>query len=191
MENDFKSNLIKNELENEKIFNLDYENQKLENNKEYEKWKKSMIKYYGNDANLFRCLEDKILFFNENNRNSDCFIKCPICNKYICCYCPYSTSSRYFGDDQIKCCLKSALVSLFINKVPKYVEEEFRINFENILIVVPGCNFVIIYFLICTFFLSILASKQSKKEKDKYLKNASSFNNIFFLILAYLIGFFL
>ena len=149
-----------------------------------------MIKYYGNDANLFRCLEDKILFFNENIRNSGCFIKCPICNKYICCYCSYS-SSRYYGDDQIKCCLKSALASLFIYKAPKCAEEKFRISFENIIIFIPGCNFFIIYFLICTFFIIVLASKQSKKEKDKDLENASSFNNIFVLVLVYLIGFFL
>ena len=41
-------------------FNLDYENQKVDNNKDYEKWKDSMIIFYGNDAKLFRCLKDKI-----------------------------------------------------------------------------------------------------------------------------------
>ena len=183
MENDINSNLTKNELEN--IFKLDYENQKLENNIEYEKWKDSIKNNYGNDVIIFRCLEDNILFSNENNNsNSFYFIKCPICNNFTCSYCSYSSK---YEDEHIMCCFKRVISTIFKYKASKYVEKEYKKNCENIIILIPGCNFYIIYFNICVVILCYLASKESKQKKEKF-KIHDFFSSKNFLSIFVLIG---
>ena len=47
----------------ESIFKIEYPNKKLDNNKEYIEWKKSMVKKYGNNAKEFKCLKDNILYY--------------------------------------------------------------------------------------------------------------------------------
>ena len=184
MENDFNSNLTKYELEKEKIFNLDYENQKVDNNKDYEKWKDSMINFYGNDGKLFRCLKDKILFYSGNNGNSAGFVKCPICNNFICTYCSYSSK---FDDEDIMCCFKRVIATIFKYRAQKYAEKEFKKNCENTIIIIPGCNFFIIYYIFCVIILCSLPSKESKQKKDK-LEIPPIFNSTVFILIFVLMG---
>lgn len=188
MENDINETLGVNELEKEKIFKYEYSEQKLDNNKKFQKWKESMIKYYSHDANLFKCLKDKIYFYNIYDKSkyiSGCFIKCPICKKFICQYCLYSSNQE---DDKIKCCIKGAIVSLFFYKAPNYINNNnYKMDVELIFLLIPGSNLFFIFSIVCIFLLSELASKKSK-ESNKMLECSRFLKNIFCCILAYLIG---
>ena len=106
------------------IFNLEYAEQNITNNNKYKKWKESMLKIYGNDAKLFRCIQDKILFFTtyDDCNNYPAFkCKCPKCNQIICHFC--SSIDRF----NLICCYKRMLYKLlfhdglsFIKKVDEY-----------------------------------------------------------------------
>ena len=48
-------------------FKMDYRNQILNNNVEFINWKNSMLKKYGNDAKMFKCSKDNLLFFTSKN----------------------------------------------------------------------------------------------------------------------------
>ena len=80
------NNLIINSELPENIFKLEYFNQNLNDNVEYQKWNNLMIKKYGRKAKLFKCQDDDILFYTSNE---DCkshpFYQsvCPYCNNTI------------------------------------------------------------------------------------------------------------
>jgi len=75
-------------------------------------WKELMLKKYGKDAKLFRCIQDKILFYSsydENINDSIYLHRCPICKKSICHFCSIIVT---FDDDM--CCYKRSTISLVV-----------------------------------------------------------------------------
>ena len=174
-------NLYEN-IENEKIFKIDYDEQNLNNNIEYQKWKKSMIKYYGKNAKLFRCLNDKILFFNTYNKNinfSSCFIKCPICKDYICHFCSYSSNNEFN-----KCCLKREIVTLLIFRIPEYAKNEFKWTCENFIFLIPGFNFFSLYCVIYEYLVFEVIARLNKQNKNGELKLLSKENKIYLSLVV-------
>jgi len=96
-------------------FPFDYKGQNLSNNANYIKWENEMIKDYGRDAKLFKCFEDKILFYvpNKDTKGNHLHLgKCPQCQKFICFFC-----SRKGGiDDKAYCCVSRKLRYILFNQ---------------------------------------------------------------------------
>ncbi len=127
MENE---NLIDNylneplEIIDNKIFKYDYENQQLESNLNYIKWKESNIKEYGNNAKLFKCKKCKILFYSkyEDVKKPYYSVSCPICKQYICYFCLHSYIHPQ-EKDKIFCCYKRIINLSFLILGPLYGKE--------------------------------------------------------------------
>ena len=146
------------EINENKIFNLDYENQKLDNNKNFLKWKTSIIKEFGNDAKLLKCKSCKILFYSKNediSKEPYYTNTCPKCKNHICYFCLHSYNSENI---KIYCCIRRVLNILFFISGPNYIKEK-EINCDNILTLIPIIN--IIGLSICAnniFFFSMTTS---------------------------------
>ena len=201
MENEGNENIINlnEEFEQNIIFNLDYPEQNITNNKKYKLWKESILKIYGDDAKLFRCINDKIIFYSSNDNNIEDSIylcKCPICKKIICYFC-----SRIDILNNM-CCYKRSIYDLyfkngfsFIKKVKKYedmhyISEDYTILFT----LIPGFNFFLIIFLYINATLLNLITKdiifddKGKREVylDRYYRNGYGY---FFAIPCFLMVF--
>ena len=64
MENDDQktSNLIiKKDISSYSVFKFEYKDQNLNNNKEYQKWKETMLIEYGDNSKQFKCYKDNII----------------------------------------------------------------------------------------------------------------------------------
>ena len=159
--------LVKN---NENIFpdnafRPDYEGQNLENNQKFQQWNNSMLKKYGNDAKLFKCLVDKIYFYtsyNEYRYTFFCSGKCPLCKKPICYYC-----SRYYFEDLYEyasCCLTRKIKYIFLKDTVIYINQnDQRINdlYQKYFIIffIPVVGFIYFIARIETSFFYKLAMK--------------------------------
>ena len=109
MEND--NYLINRKQENQ--FNFHYIGEKFENNLAFLAWEKEMLKKYGNNAKLFKCKMDKILFFvsNEEYTSEPLYSgNCPICNENSCYFC-----SRNGDDRHGYCCISRKIRYIFFN----------------------------------------------------------------------------
>jgi len=85
-----KINNLNETFEQNNLFKLDYAEQNIIKNNKYKLWKESILKKYGNNVKLFRCIQDKILFYASYDENVDDSIyhcRCPICKKAICYFC--------------------------------------------------------------------------------------------------------
>ena len=113
MENDYIYNTLIDSKLPDNAFREEYDNQQLDNNIGFNKWKNNMIKKYGIKAKLFRCQDDNILFYTSNE---DCksypFYQsnCPCCGHPICYFC-----HRYVKNYDFKgnCCLRRTIYYLF------------------------------------------------------------------------------
>ena len=144
MENDEEKNInliIKNDLTSTCIFKLEYLEQNVNDNFEYQKWKKIMLIKFGNNSKQFKCIKDKILFYSTydeciNDPYYRC--KCPICNNYICYFC-----SCYSKNSYISCCIKNSIFKSFFNFGPGAIKKPF----ENLISLYPYTNiFLLIAF---------------------------------------------
>ena len=88
-----------NSISNELYFKLEFHDQKInDKTSEFLKWKKTMIKIYGENAKLFKCIKDDIFFYSTDK---DCKSypfyrhKCPICKVQICLYCSQIIFCRF------------------------------------------------------------------------------------------------
>ena len=86
------------------IFRPDYENQKLETNLGYQKWKSSMIDKYGIKGKIYKCPKDKIYFYGSDKVNEEF---CPVCKKGICYFC------SQLDPDSYNCCIRSKLNQMY------------------------------------------------------------------------------
>ena len=113
--NNFNEN---NLLEKENIFIHDYFNQKIQNNNKFKIWENLMLKKYGNNARLFKCIVDKIYFYISNE---DCMeypyysSHFPICNNVICYYC--LRNSAYSRMEFLNVVLEEDYIIYFILEV--------------------------------------------------------------------------
>ena len=158
------------ELNLNNIFKIDYVNQKLDNNIEFQKWKESMLIKYGKDAKLFRCIEDNILFYitYKDCRKKPSFGgKCPICKNQICLFCSYNYKDK---SDRDNCCLKRSINRAIFYNGLKYIIEIDNSYKENIKVyeLTPGISLMtFIYKIICILYLDV-ATKKSLKNNREY-----------------------
>ena len=182
---------LKNDLYFDYIYNLDYAGQNLDNNKGFENWKKTILNKFGNDVKLFRCNEDKILFYTKYEQYISYpgyFVKCPICKKYICYFCCYSSHQITY----IRCCLKRSIsIMLFIdgNKYINKSNNKYPSNYIEYLI--PGFNLVNIFFKINNILFCNVGTKKSKINNNGILKISDKIENEIYIRLIYLIPFLL
>ena len=137
-------------------FKFDYPDQNFDKDIKYQEWKNSMIKKYGKDAKLFKCLKDKIYFYSSylDCISSPCYrVKCPQCKEYICHFCFYSGKNR-----KIRCCFKKAIGEQLFYWGFKYIKlidkEDIEIkkisnNYKILITLIPGLNFLLIMPLLC------------------------------------------
>ena len=171
MENDeYKRglNIIEeNTLNLENAIKLDYDNQKLDGNAEFEKWKNLNIKKYGQNYRLFKCLLDKLVFITTKE---DCKSfpfyqsKCPKCQKPICYFC-----NRYAHDSfgNGTCCIRRRICCMILQEGFRYIKPYKEIyigDFKDSLkkFIIPVFNFL--YFtaeIQCAFFYK-LTTKNAK-----------------------------
>ena len=116
MENDNEERIYEEDISNRKdnVFSTEYKGQNLKNNQNYKNWKNSMFKKYGNDAKLFHCHKDNILFYVSNKECMDYpyyATRCPKCNYFVCYFCPFMEDREHAGYG--KCCLKRRLYYSF------------------------------------------------------------------------------
>ena len=125
MENENDSELYNKNISNpECAFKLDYSNQSLKDNIEFQNWKIQMIKRYGNDAKLFKCKHDNCYFYETNK---ECKTRpyylayCPICNQQVCYYCLSNGSDPY---NRGKCCVKRRIYCMLFQDGYSYIKPQ-------------------------------------------------------------------
>ena len=154
MENEnMNSNLIDINIKiqnDNNVFIPDYIGQDLNDNNYFLNWKNSMLKKYGENAKLFKCLKDNILYYKSYKecRSYPIFqSNCPKCKNRICFYC-----SRYIPDYQNEngtCCLQRKIKCMLYQDGFRYINpinEE-----ENINSFIEALISFIIHLLISTF----------------------------------------
>jgi len=166
-----------NDQKLENIYKLDYINQDLKGNIEYQNWKNTYIKKYGNSYRLFKCSIDKILFIT-SSENDEYYLFyqsiCPQCKNAICYFC-----SRYDRDSHFTgyCCLKRRIRIMLFKESLKYIkpvnnkdyikdyEEDFKI------FIIPAYNLLhFIKKIHFTFFYN-LAIKKAESKKSGFLES--------------------
>ena len=146
MENESKEKGIYEDISEIKdnVFSSEYEGQKLKNNQNYKNWENSMFKLYGNDAKLFHCHKDNILFYVSNKECMDYpyySTRCPKCNYFICYFCPFMDNDKDAGYGL--CCLKRRLYYSFHEESQVFILPiGFWKNYDRTL------NDVLIFYLI-------------------------------------------
>ena len=129
-----------------------------------------MLKIYGNDAKLFKCLVDKIYFYtsyNEYRYSYFCRGICPLCKKPICYYC-----SRFYFEDLYEygsCCLTRKIKYIFLKDTVIYTnqnDERINLLYKKYFFIffIPIISFLYFIARIETSFFYKLAMK---KEIDK------------------------
>ena len=159
---------LKSELNSEKsdIFQLDFESQSYKNNPEFKKFQNSIFKKYGTKLKLFKCNNDKILFYYDCSQFPFYEAKCPKCFKSICYFC--SCLNNY---PQQNCCLKKKAYYLFkvngflyFNSYPGYLEHEEKFKDSLLFAIIPFVN--LLYFIGCLH--AILFYRMRRRNKETY-----------------------
>ena len=160
MENDEEKNInliIKNDHTSTSVFKLEYIEQNMIGNLEYQKWKEIMLIKFGNNSKQYKCNKDKILFYSTydeciNDPYYRC--KCPICNNYICYFCSCYSKSIY-----ISCCIKNSIFKSFFNSGRKAIKQPF----DNLFSLYP---YISIFFMIVFFFKLLYLAIITEKSKN-------------------------
>ena len=154
---------------------FDYKGQKLSNNDNYIKWENEMLKEYGRDAKLFKCFEDKILFYVSNKDTKDDHLhlgKCPRCKKFICFFC----SRKGNIDDNAYCCISRKIrYILFNQELDPYFD-----CVENSSTFMPIISFMLIIGIFSRGFyyrLYISDRLYEKKKKENNLNDLMTYEN--------------
>ena len=180
----------------EEVFKLDYENQNIENNIDFKKWKVKIEKENTNKIKIYKCKDCKICFYETIDDDTDFneyYINCPICRKEICCFCyqylkELDIFSRYLRG---YCCLKRLISFIFFRE--KFSDGEYPISafiLGYIAFIIPYINSRA--FIICII-QNLFCLRTSKKNKnntysDYYLFDKKSYKN-FNLIRVINVGF--
>ena len=176
------------------LFTYQYDNQNLDNNREFIIWKESILKKYTKAQKLFKCKNDKIIFYDKKNINlNNNYIECPICKKYICYYCSYPNVSN--NDGLVLCCFRRAFFKLFSNSKLRNVayNDKYKNNIlRKFFYFIPGINlFLTILIIFCLLFFD-LATKKSKEHINGKLNGPKIQNNnsyfVTILIMIFLLS---
>ena len=123
MENDMDNNII--EISDSNIFKykLDYENQNVDNNKLFQKWKEQTRILYGDDSKIFKCLNDKMFFccsYEECIKFPLYKATCPNCHNDICYFCSKTSTDKAINGD---CCIKRRFMCMIFQDGEKYIKK--------------------------------------------------------------------
>ena len=169
------------------IFTLDYENQEIEKNISFIKWKKSMNNKYKGTKNLYKCPFKKHYFYAEI---IDYSILCPSCNEKVCSLCYNPIENSWFA----KCCSKRKLFIMHYQGLHFSNPEENKGSFydyekEIISFLLPGISllfFIAIFYN--AFFYKIVRKNNNKKDYDLTYESFLRKNTKIILILNMVIN---
>ena len=168
----------------ENKFEIEFLGQNLNKNESFIQWQTEMKKIYGNDAKLFKCKEDKILYYG---KFSDCKkipifkIKCPICKRSNCYFC-----SKHIDDylDNGKCCLSRRIYCLFFQEAFEFINDPHRDDFIHL---IPFLSLVLFIGFISACFFYYLKVSRLEPNNIGNLENYEErirYNNFFrFLVI--------
>ena len=170
------------------IYKLEYEGQKLNNdNIVFLKWKRSMQKIYGENAQLFYCLKDKI--YDECKKYPVYQSCCPICNQLICYYC-HIYEKDYFNENGT-CCLRRKIKCIFNQECYRYINPiyneiniiKFKQAFISFIIPVISLLTLIAQSQGIYFYKLIIKheNKEHTKKNERYYQHLKSYNNVVFI----------
>ena len=184
-ENSKGINFIENRQQNklETVFKLDYINQNLKKNNEFQVWKFSMILKYGNNAKLFQCKKHNILFYNSNDGyiNSPLYVKfCPLCDELVCCFCSMPLQSFDASYNKGSCCLKRRIYYLLFNDGLRFIKQE--IDLDSKYYYFPIINFFLFILSIHSSLFYHLCNKRTMLKTD-YQTNFQNNSEILFAII--------
>ena len=161
MENDEPKNInliITNNHTSTSVFNFEYNDQNMNDNIEYQKWKKLMLIEYGNNSKQFKCNKDKLLFYSSYNNYKS---KCPVCNNNICYFCSFNGNIENFS-----CCIKNSIIKAFFYSGPKFANEP--LDKEILFFLIPILN---IFTIIISFFYILYIGQILEKSKNNNNNN--------------------
>ena len=175
MENKEENNKI-DELENsEELLSSDYykielSGQNIDDNINFQKWKKDMINLYGKKLILIKCSKDNIMFCVDKTKNINQYrYKCPICNRFICSYCLKPFVESFEWED---CCFRGRMRTI-PHDGPEFARDIFAQWIEYLLLI-PFVSFIyIIGGVLNSLFYQLL--KPSKYKEYEYTQNYSDY----------------
>ena len=179
------------------VFKFDYENQNIENNIDFKKWKAKVKKENNNKIKIYKCNDCKICFYVNVYEDSDYdeyyYSSCPICKKEICYFCYQNIKgldsfSRYLRG---YCCLKRLISFIFFRE--KFSDGEYPISdfiLGYIAFIIPYINSTALIICIIQNLFCLRTSKKNKNNtySDYYLYDKKSYKN-FNLIRVINVGF--
>ena len=176
MENENDNELCdKNIYNSECAFKLDYSNQSLKENKEFQNWKIQMLKRYGNDAKLFKCKYDNCYFYGTNK---ECKTRpynsayCPICNRSICYYCLRSCGEG--SCDNGRCCVKRRIYCMFFQDGYSFIRPEPNDDAD------AYYSFLKMFFIPIFSFMTFVGYFSIVLFYKLYMKDGPIYENIFY-----------
>ena len=175
------------------IFRLDYNEQNINSNLDFLKWKKSMLENYGKDAKLFHCLEDKI-YFCVSKKEFDYNNACPICKRGICYFCNSN------GSHEGCCCIRYKFYSMIFEDSKIYIEHPeshfysycgHKLTFDMLMFLIPIVNIIwIIGLLHSSFYYSLDKFKGKEPIRNQYFQSIEDkHEKVLFLLAAVNAGF--
>jgi len=157
----------------DKVFKFDYENQKIENNIDFKKWKVKIEKENKNkneDKNkieIYKCNDCKICFYSiiyDDIDFQEYYSSCPNCKKEICYFCSQNIKgldifSRYLRG---YCCFKRLICFVFFREkfFKGYPIADFILGY--IAFIIPFINSAAIILCIIQ---NLFCLKESKKKR--------------------------
>ena len=184
-----------NELKFNNTFKLDYLNQNLRRNADFQKWKNSMIEEYGRDAKLFTCKYEKLLFYtsNEDCKNYPFYQSiCPSCKRPICYYCHRYGRDSYGNGT---CCLRRKLYCFFFQDGLRLInpidpENDYKPKLRKLLFYffIPGLNLLLFMAEIHVALFYKLSLKNDEDSGSGYLSNYEEHFKRNYIILQIIVG---
>ena len=190
MENDDKAKeLINSKTDADNIFIQDYENQNIENNNKFIKWKELMNQKYPNNGRLYKCPFEKLFFYEE--RKDGYNVICPSCKKSLCCFCLKPVIEAWYA----KCCITRKLYIMHYQGVTfSELEERKNSHFydyekETISFLIPIINFSFFIAILYNAFLFKISSEHYDENNNEnisyfeYYKTKSVVRLIIFMVI--------
>ena len=182
-----------NELKFNNTFKLDYLNQNLRRNADFQKWKNSMIEEYGRDAKLFTCNYEKLLFYtsNEDCKNYPFYQSiCPSCKRPICYYCHRYGRDSYGNGT---CCLRRKIYCFFFQDGLRLInpigaENDYKPKLKKSLFyfLIPGVN--LLFFMAEMHIALFYKLAVKNNEGSEYLSNYEDHIKRNYIILQITVG---
>lgn len=180
MENENKDTILQFET-NQNFFKLDYIDQDVSKNKNFQSWKSSQIKAYGQNGKIFKCEKENLFFFVPKSgyfRRPYYQSECPSCHKKICYFCKRFSNETYrLGD----CCIRRRIIVMFYEEGFRFINEGYEnrtfITFERgfLLFIIPVISLWLFIAEIDTSFFYKLSMANEESSERGYITNYEDF----------------